>query len=510
MDASSASLVPAPPAADDVLLLRLRDGGVRFGAIAGHDANKLDFTLLGNGGLVHVPWTMLEPSQANELQLRFGYIDVASDEILVDGERLVLTSGGSVEGIIVSREGDSYWIKSEGNLQAVPKIRVASIESGLRLSALDVYSTDELYNQYAGSVAADDPAAQWELAVTCERIYAFGKALEHYQKVREIDPAYRADELANILTRVEAKAAQQEQLDYLRNADRLRKRGQWDASLEALDAFAGLFKKSPLINDAVLQRARLISAREAAAKDYVAKRWFYWMRRLARDLSRESNLAAARTYVDERLSEEIQKAVLADLQRTISKDAQLEQVKKIFAERKKVRFDASSYGIGTWLIGEEAARRGLVEEDEPKGGPVNATDGQRQELENRIKQFMKNQRVASRGKQAEAKEDLAQLFWESWTGSSRTLWLIAYYAENSGDLEVRVRPDLQPCRTCAGKGALEVLLTGGGGAPDDGGGGGRGGRGGRGGNTSSGDGGLQLQKCPVCQGVGVVRRVHFR
>jgi hypothetical protein len=493
------SLVPPPPAPEDVTLLRLRETGPRFGAIVGHSADHLEFALLATGGLVRVPWSMIEPGQSAELQSRFGYVDIVAEEIMIDAERLVLTSGGSIEGIIVSREGDSYLVKSEGNLQAVPKSRVQTIEQGLRVPALDVYSAEELYNQYAALASPTDPASQWELAETCERLYAFGRAAEHYAKVAELDPTYRAAELANILPRVRQKMDNQVQLEYLREADRLRKRGQWDKALERVQAFDELYPNSPLLLDAQKQEARLVQARDAFAKEYVKGRWFHWMGKLTRELAKENTLAAARAYADEQLSEEIQKAVLADLQREIWKDAQLEQVKQIFAGRRKVQYKATTYSNGTWLIGAEAAQRGAEEADPAAAEPTSETDANRDALAQRIKQFMKNQQIASRGKKAEDQEDLAQRFWELFSSNDRSMWLLAYYVENSGDLEVRPRPTLIPCNTCAGKGAIEILLTGGGSAPEETRSGG--------GNANSGQ---QLQTCPTCQGVQVVRRVHYR
>jgi len=497
--AREASLVPPPPAPEDVTLLRLRESGPRFGAIVGHSAEHLEFALLATGGLVRVPWSMIEPGQSAELLSRFGYVDIVAEEILVDAERLVLTSGASIEGIIVSREGDSYLVKSDGNLQAVPKSRVATIEQGLRVPALDIYSVEELYNQYAALASATDPASQWELAETCERLYAFGRAAEHYAKVAELDPTFRAAELANILPRVRQKMENQVQLDYLREADRMRKRGQWDKAFERLQAFGELFPKSALLEDAKLQEARLVQARDAFAKEYVQKRWFHWMGKLTRELAKENTLATARAYADEQLSEEIQKAVLADLQGKVWKDAQLEQVKQVFAARRKVRYQATTYSNGTWLLGAEAAQRGAEEADAAAQAAVSEVDAARNALADRIKQFMKNQRIAARGKKAEDQEDLQQRFWETFSPNDRSMWLLAYYVENSGDLELRPRPTLMPCNTCAGKGAIEILLTGGGGAPD---------QNARGGGRA--DTGQQLQTCPTCHGVQVVRRVHYR
>jgi hypothetical protein len=441
---------------------------------------------------------MIEPGQSSELQTRFGYVDIVAEEILIDAERLVLTSGATIEGVIVSREGNMFTVKTEGNLQELPKSRVATIEQGLRIPALDVYSVDELYNQYAALASPTDPASQWELAETCERLYAFGRAAEHYAKVAELDPAFRAAELANILPRARQKALQQEQLDYLRESDRLRKRGQWDKALERLLAFEELYPNSALVTDALKQKSRLEQARDVFALDYVKRRWFYWMKRLTRELATENNFTAARAYADEQLSEDIQKAVLADVQQKIRKDAQLEGIKQVFAARRKVRYDATTYSNGTWLIGAEAAQRGANDDPNQAAAPVSEADAARAAYAEKIAQFVKNQKIASRGRQAQDQEDLAQRFWESFSSIDRSMWLLAYYAENAGDLELRPRPTLRPCNTCAGKGAIEILLTGGGSVPDQS----------SGGNNSASN--RQLQTCPTCQGVQVVRGVHYR
>jgi hypothetical protein len=496
------SLVPPPPAPEEVTMLQLADGQVRFGRIDGHDAVELQFTLLGTGGAVRVPWTMLAPKQSLELRTRFGYVDTAAEEIFVEAERLVLTSGATVEGVITSREGSSFYIKTEGNLQSIPKSRVATVEKGLRVPVLDVYSAEELYNQYLAELAPDEAREHVELAERCERFYDFQHAIEHYRKALALDPTFGGEELANRLPRIEAKALQQAQIEYLREADRLRKRDQWDKSLEALRAFEGLFPDSQLAEDAKKQEVRLLKARDEAAKEFVKKRWFHWMRRLTRDKASENTFAAARAYADEQLSDDIQKKVLEDLRHSISKEAEPEAVRTLFAARKKLRYESTTYGNSTWLLGEDAALKGADEGAEPANkGPVNATDAARQQIEERMRKFLQNQRVAARGNRGAQEEDEEQAAWEAMSTEKRAMWLLAYYAEHSGDLEVRVRPDLQTCTTCGGKGALEVLLTGGG-APADSQGGGRSG--------SSAGSGSQLQECPTCHGIGRVRRVHYR
>ena len=79
--------VPPPPSPEEVLLLQLRDGSVRWGSIVAHDPELIDFTLLSNGGQARVPWTLLDPRQAEELRNKFGYVELEAEEALVDAER---------------------------------------------------------------------------------------------------------------------------------------------------------------------------------------------------------------------------------------------------------------------------------------------------------------------------------------------------------------------------------------------------------------------------------------
>ncbi|MEE8468410.1 MAG: hypothetical protein V3T22_08145, partial [Planctomycetota bacterium] len=165
---------PAPVTGDaahehgDVLLLRLRDGSSHWGSIDEHDADGLRFHLLSHGGLVHVPWTLLHPPQEAELRERFGYVDLAQDELMVDVDRLLLVDGREVTGMILSRSGEHYVVKTDGNLQMVPKARVQSITKGLLVPALDVFTREELYGKFRGETQLDDPDSQLELAHRCE------------------------------------------------------------------------------------------------------------------------------------------------------------------------------------------------------------------------------------------------------------------------------------------------------------------------------------------------------
>lgn len=482
---------PAPIEPGEVMMLKLRTGDLHFGAIEEHTPESIEFVRLDTGGRATVPWSMLEPTQSEELRTKFGYVQTEVEEALVEGERLVLDGGGSVEGVIVSREGQNFVIKTDGNLQVLPKIRVRSIETGIQIPALDVYSREEMYSLYAADADETSAESQLDLARKCESILDFTHAVDHYEAALELGLAddREAERAGGALAAARVKSANQEQLDVLRGADQLRKRGRYDEALAITRAFPGTYEDSPLVEDARKAELRILSDRDKAASDMTRRRWIYWAKRLTRERAREGSFEETRTWAIEAASEEIQARVHTELVAKISQEIGLEDVRGLWEARRKRSYEAATYGsAGTWLLGEDRANRGAEEEQTQRPGPVSAIDAERQALEERIRRYVDNQRVAARGRSNAEAEDERESFWRSWSASGRAQWVFSYYVEESGDFELRARPYLRPCKTCAGRGAIELLVTG---------------------TVLRGEN-ASLARCPLCQGVRVVRRIYFR
>jgi len=475
------------PASDAVMMLRLRDGSTRWGSIDTHDPDGIQFILLSHGGSARVPWSLMDPVQETELREKFGYVDVSSEELLIDADLLKLRTGEEISGVILSREGDSFTVKSGGNLQLIPKTQVQAVSSGHRVPALDVYTRKEIYGQYLALTPIDDPAAQLELAKLCEKILDFNHAVEHYKAAQVLDAEFNPQEVEFALTRAEVKAEQQEQIDYLRDVDHLRKRKRFDEALAKLEAFEGTFPDSPLFLDAKKKETRVLKARDEAIRDLVSKQWHNWLTRLAREASR-TEYTKVISYIEEELGQEILDHVLEDVRKRISAGVEEEHIRAFWLERKKVRYQLASYGLATWLLGESDAHAG-IEEQEEEEEPTSATDAARKKLEDKINRFLKNQTLARKAKSRQDQEGDYEKFWNSLPPTSRAQWIRAYYAEHSGDMDVKSPPRISNCPTCAGTGAKEIIYVGGGG---------------------KGSGGSQLVKCPTCQGVAIVRRIYYR
>lgn len=478
-----------PGAQKDVIMLRLRDGSIRWGEILEHDPDGIQFGLLANGGRVRLPWSLMDPPQEEALRTRFGYVDVSSEELMIDAVSIQLRGGGEVVGVIQSREGDNLIVKTGGNLQAIPKLRIKSISQGLRIPALDVFSRDEIYAQYLANTALDDPEAHFELARLCERILDFRRAAEHFAAAVEIDPEFKQEELAFALELAMVKAEQQEQIDYLHQVDTLRKRKHFDEALLALDEFEVLFPKSPLYEDVNKKRARILKARDSAMLSLVEKRWHYWLLRLARTGAMEyTTYGEAVGFAEEVLPQEIRAHVLEDVHKQFSDEVQPDHITAFWANRAARRWLLASYGLGTWLLGEEQARAGI--DDKSKAAPtVSAKDKERAAMEQKIKRFLKNQELARKARSRKDEAEDYDRFWAGFSVNGRAQWIRAFYAEHVGDVQVKPKPRFHNCVSCAGTGAIEVLYIGGGG---------------------KGGGGSTLHKCPGCHGVGLVRKIYYR
>ena len=493
-DASGAPAEEDAPAAfrpmlpTEVMPIQLRSGALHWAEVVEHDDDGLLLRRIEHGGLVRMPWSLMEPLQAEALRREWGYIAVEAEELLIAVERLVLYNGSEILGVIESREGDSFVVRREGNVQVVPKRTVASISSGAQVPALDVYSRDQLYAQEAARTSSEDAAAQLALATYCERILDYVSAVRHYEAALALE-VEGADEVAQQLERAQAKAERQEQVDYLHDTQLLQRRGLFDDALARLDAFATTFPSSPLLEEAQRAKANLLSARERALVELIERKWSYWARRLTRSGVGDRSFEAAAAYAVEELGKEIRERVLADAQ-ALAQDLELEQLDALWLLRERGRFAQASYGTGTWLLGEDRALAGIPTQASAQAqGGGGEKDAERAALEQKIKRFLENQQRARRAQSSAEKADSIQTGWEALSTDGKAQWLHAYYVEFGGDYELRDRPYLRSCSSCGGRGVSETITVGG---------------------RTGQDGGTQLQPCAICRGIGSVRRVYFR
>jgi len=486
----------AQEAGSELMMLRLRDGSFRMGTIQRHTADGLTFRMLENGGEAKLSWGRLDPRQELELKSRLGYIDTTGDEVLVDADRIVTIEGQEVIGRILERTKDGLLVKTASSTTLLPQNRIAGAATVVQVSALEIYTREELYARQLAQTDAKSAAALMELARYCERILDFKHAVDHYTAIQTVDPTFKSDDVRASLSRAQEKAKNQNQLEYLAEIDTLLARRKYDEAGARAIAFGERFPGSPLVAEAQKRGERIAKARDGFLVDFVRHKWFERSQRIARTASTTMTLEQVLSFLEEKMREEVLNAVTKDAQ-AISKSIDADAVRKLFAQRKRVRWERASFGFGTWLLGEDRALKGEQQAPAANQQPTTELDKQRQALNAQIQRYLQNQQMVARAKTtAEEGEDRAK-FWTEYSSASRTQWILAYYAEYGGDFEVNPKPELDNCSECGGTGVRVLSLVGG--------------------NVAQPQNGQQRstatdekRKCETCHGLGRVRRILYR
>jgi hypothetical protein len=486
----------APPAS--VMLLHLRDGRVQWGTIQSPDPEGFTFSRLDNGGTARLPWGMLDPQQQRELKLQYGYVDMTGDEYMIDADQIVLTDGTPFTGIVIDRTPDAILLKVLGSTVTIRKDRIGGASTTVHVPAREIYTKQELYDQYLLANPPKDAADNYAAGVFCERIFDFARAVDHYKKAADLDPKFRPTELPIAIARATEKGKNQDQLDYLSDVDTEMRQKHYDKALTKADAFATKFPSSSLIPDAKKKHDQILKARDRDIADRVARGWVARAERLCHKAALEKTLEQGLAYVQDPMKQELLDLVLKDVQK-VSKDVTADMVRQMWANRKKVRYFHASYGLGTWLLGKEAALKGGEDDktkakDDKDKQPETEISKERADLEKKIKTFLQNQEIARKAQSKdEAKED-REGFWKEYGALSKEQWLFAYFVETSGLFELAKHPNLDNCPDCGGKGTREVAVVGSNVAKSMIGKG----------QTST------TSECPVCHGIGRIRRIAFR
>ena len=106
-------------------------------------------------------------------------------------------------------------------------------------------------------------------------------------------------------------------------------------------------------------------------------------------------------------------------------------------------------------------------------------------MEERMKRYLDNLKSQRNAAQAGDEEERPEDWWLSASVTSRFQWLLAYYAEFSGDYELQ-NVKFSYCPTCGGQGFLESL------------------------EVSVSGSQRKKTKCPTCHGVQVKRSLNFK
>src|SRR6185295_9337150 len=155
------------------------------------------------------------------------------------------------------------------------------------------------------------------------------------------------------------------------------------------------------------KKKQIAKARDQALRADVVSLWNFHAGRLAEKAVRDpkGTLEQAIQYAGEKMSDDVLTAVTQDLQRRVSKTVEAEQVRKLWNERKNAPSQKATYGIGTWLLGDDARKElDQAPKNAEKKPEQTEKDAERAKLEEKIKRYFQNQAMIKKTKADADKE----------------------------------------------------------------------------------------------------------
>jgi len=471
-------------------IVKLRDGTLVHGEITEFDEGA-GFTLVraDNGGRVHLRWEHLPPAEVTRLKESRGFTGEDPQPWLVDVVQLVMKNGTTESGVLVADgKPDAYTLRRRNGNDSFPKQYVRTLETS-RVDGLSVYAPDDLYGVMLAELGAPSTAAQhFTLAVACEGAGLYGQALEHYAAVQQLDPKLKAELIAARLPRLAIKLEDKAETAFLDDIRNKLYRKLFDDAFAMVKQFRTQYPASRQLGDLAVLEADIGRQRKAFYSARVVGDYFSFLGKALNEIARRDGMTLGAAV--QLLDESVHKDVVNRIATTYATSD--EQTDLLWKARHGGSVRTSSYGTGTFILGEQKALDFFDSADEKADESATKVEEPEQDasLEERIEDVLK-QRAAdakSKAKSKSAQRDLSEGispddWWASVSLDDKVAWLSSYFAEFSGQVDVlRAKP--RPCRTCDAVGTIDQM------------------------NPEKGQ--VEAVTCPTCKGLKAERLVNYR
>jgi hypothetical protein len=462
-------------------IIRLPDGRFLQGEILESSKTGFVFKRWDTGGVMKFAWEQIHREDQDRLRRSLG-LEVVDEgaRITIDAVRLHLKSGDVLEGVILTEKEDPnyLWIRRSTGEFKYPK-DVVKREEAIELDILTIYTQEEAY-ALKWTELPEEPDDHYDVASWCRQIGYYEKEKEHLLAVQEGAPDYKPAFIRNRLEALEKLVEEAQIMSQIKEIMREVARKKFTEATEAWEALCDEFPDSDIVIDDTENVVEQIEqAKVRYTRAVVVSDWYRNMRRILRkkSLEKELKLADAKTWANKDLTEEIL-AKVSEKRRLDTSD-----IKTAFEERKVFNVYKGNYGTGTFIVekssGSRSGSSGIIDDL-----------GKRLGLDSATRDKVKGMFDSKKGKSSSKKKQLSpDDWWEAATSDMKYQWLLAYYAENAGDMEI-VRTEYRPCTGCRGKGYTSFLTAGGG--------------------ASREQTGTQHEMCKRCQGLGKDKIIVFK
>lgn len=536
--AALVALLPAPPAAADTL--RLENGRILHGTVdrGYQDPDHVRIQLFHTGGVVKIRWEHLIAEDRDSWQVDLGLKDSEEAvQLRVEAHKITFVNATSIIAKILNIEamgnGPSAEIRvlRKGKEETYARGQIAAIEAVMADLAL-IYTPRQAYEIKRDQINPNNGPTHFDLAEYAKAVGAYEEAKEHYLQAKE-DADFASTPQGK---QIDSRLATMEVL--LRNRalqsdlDRVKvllieAKSKGDFGLTArvyLEARDAMFRIMDQYKDKKIQAEFKIP--DLAKKVETERRVFFekrmpaaayaWLRKTATEkageqkvkdippntprqevaiLQMKGTFEGARQYFTRQATEDLWNHLvklvgagdkLAEIQKIMEKDpskltdadkdrarrlAAMDtglraELKKYWEDRSKAGGYTTSYGLGSFIVVKNDLK--LVRRQPPAGGGNRGN----------------NQQPAQQ--QAVDVIKTADQWWEAASTSERASWLLSWYAEKGGFLEVTRagEENAVACDNCGGLGYRKVQAA------------------------STGE--EEATRCTSCNGCKVIQKVRWR
>ena len=480
--------LPALPAQEPDRIIRLRDGRLIVGVVEDHDLDGFRLVAARDGGRMELAWAQLFPGEAERLRESFGY-RAATTMPTTHASRVLLINGQERIGRVIHEDDTQIELRTFENTVVLPKNRLAAPPEPVIVPVPSVLTPEQFYTERAPEIASDDRLAQYDFAQQLEAVFALERAGEHYAIAQalaeEASDAPLLQRLEGAQQKLAVTLANREEAEALEQIRQLMHRERFTAAKELLDGWDSTFPASALRGEMLKLEDDFAEDRDRAMTRYLRRNWYSRAVALLKrkSLERDSTVDQLFAWLEADVPQTIRQQMAEELE-PMQANLTLAEIDRLWLARldtSPARHKAG-YGDGSWILGTEKARAGL------KAQESDENDGKSEEqraMEERMQRYLRNLEAQKRAGAA-ADDDVSP---EDWWRRSRTTqrfqFLLAYYAEFSGDFQI-TGVSFTNCSTCAGSGVIESVELNENGANQ------------------------RRVKCPTCHQVGVRRSVAFR
>lgn len=466
--------------------VQLADGRVLLAEVEPGSASGegLRVKRLDNGGTLDLRWDHLSPASALELKKRFDLAGDAQEELKMTATAVEYRVNGQKQTLIGVRvesldTPEHLMLEVKGVQYKVPRAEVSYLRK-VEAPVTQVLTKNAFAEERRNALNPGNDADKWILfAEDMMKVRDFDHAGEGLDKAKELGNSKNPQHLEALLARLQRFKESAQELKFLEDIRTARNRAQaadFDKGTKLIAQFESKFPATKLKAEFELEKRRFGEARTRYYTSQVAETWRRSIALVAEKTVTDpaTTLQSAKDYAQNKMTDDIVARVAA----TLKLDAN--EVKQLWGERKNnavgKRTETFSYGVGSWVLGDEAILKGTatgkeIDKQKKDQEPTNPNSKEMERFQKLLKQALDRRRQAVQGQDGEKKEQTDEDWWRQADRGEKISWLRAFYAEFGGQLVVTYAT-VSPCISCYGEGTVPEI---------------------------SGDGKMVRNKCFLCQ-----------